>query len=48
MKRPLFSDHRTGVAVGLALLGAGFVVLHGAYDGSGRRKPWILGPFLPW
>lgn len=48
MKRPLIADHRTGVAVGLALLGAGFVVLWDAYDGHGRTKPKLLGPFLPW
>lgn len=48
MKRPLIADPRTGVAVGLALFAAGLVVLHDAYDGHGRNKPAILGPFLPW
>jgi len=48
MKRPLIADHRKGQALGLVLLVAGFVVLHDAYDGHGRRKPGVLGPFLPW
>ena len=48
MRRPIIASHRTAVAVGLVLTVAGFVVLHDAYDGHGRSKPAILGPFLPW
>lgn len=48
MKRPLIADHRKGTAVGLVLLVGGFVVLWDAYDGHGRQKPRLLGPFLPW
>ena len=48
MKRPLIADQRTGVVVGLTLLGFGFVVLHDAYDGHGSPKPWFLGSILPW
>ena len=48
MKRPFIADHKTETAVGLALVVAGFVVLYDAFDGRGRKKPAILGPFLPW
>ena len=48
MKRPLIKSQTTAVVAGCALVVAGFVVLHDAYDGRGRKKPMILGPFLPW
>jgi hypothetical protein len=36
------------IALGLVLTVAGYVVLYQAYEGSGGRKPIVLGPFLPW
>ena len=48
MHRPLIQDQSTAVVIGLGLVGAGFIVLHDAWDGRGGRKPWWLGPFLPW
>ena len=48
MRRPLIRRQATAVAVGGVLVLAGFFVLYDAYDGRGRRKPWALGPFLPW
>jgi len=48
MKHPIIRDQRAAVAVGGALVAAGFVVLYDAWDGRGRRKPWFLGPILPW
>ena len=48
MKRPMIANAQTGVVVGLILVVSGFVVLHDAYDGHGRKKPAIFGPFLPW
>ena len=47
-KRPYIADTGTEIALGLALVVAGFVLLYDAYDGRGRQKPRILGPFLPW
>jgi len=47
MGRPV-SKHGQAVTVGLALVVAGFWVLYRTYDGSGRPKPRVLGPFLPW
>ena len=40
--------HTRAVLLGLGLVGAGFWVLYRTYDGSGRPKPRLLGPFLPW
>lgn len=48
MRRPLIRNQTTAVVVGLALLASGFVVLYDAWDGRGGRKPWLLGPILPW
>lgn len=48
MGRPIIADKTTAVVVGAALLVAGFVVLYDAWDGRGGRKPWFLGPILPW
>lgn len=48
MKRPIIRDQRAAVAVGGVLVIGGFVVLYDAWDGRGRRKPWFLGPILPW
>jgi hypothetical protein len=48
MGRPLIRDHDTAVVVGAALALAGFLVLYGAWEGRGAKKPWFLGPFLPW
>ena len=48
MRRPIISDQRTEVGVGLVLVVVGFVLLHDAYDGRGKLKPRILGPLLPW
>lgn len=48
MHRPLIQDQGTAVTVGLALVGAGFYVLYDAWDGRGGKKPWYLGPILPW
>ena len=48
MARPLIRDHRTAVIVGGVLVLAGFAVLYDAWEGRGRRKPWLLGPILPW
>lgn len=48
MGRPLIADKTTAVVVGVVLLAAGFVVLYDAWDGRGGRKPWFLGPILPW
>lgn len=48
MKRPLIAHQRTGVGLGVALVVAGFIVLHDAYDGHGQKKPLLFGPFLPW
>jgi len=39
--------HAHAVALGVGLLVAGCWVLYRTYDGSGRRKPWFLGPFVP-
>jgi hypothetical protein len=48
VKRPLIAKQRTAVALGAALMVAGFVILHDAWEGRGGRKPWFLGPILPW
>jgi hypothetical protein len=48
MSRPLIADQRTGVVVGLVLLGGAFLVLHDAYDRRGRGAPWPLSALLPW
>ena len=48
MRRPVIANARTAEIAGLALLATGFFVLFDAYDGHGRAKPRILGPFLPW
>ncbi len=48
MRRPLIRDKGTAVIVGGALVAAGFVVLYDAWDGRGGKKPWFLGPVLPW
>ena len=42
------AQHTRQVILGLALVAGGFWVLYRAYDGSGRPKPPLLGPFLPW
>lgn len=48
MRRPVIRDKTTAVLVGGALLVAGFYVLYDAWEGRGGRKPWLLGPILPW
>lgn len=47
MSRPLIANQATATVVGWGLLVAGFVVLYGAYEGRGGRKPWWAGPLLP-
>jgi len=44
----LISNPRYDVGAGLVLVTLGFVVLHQAYEGRGRKMPVVLGPFLPW
>lgn len=36
------------IALGLVLTAAGYVILYNAFEGSGGKKPIVLGPFLPW
>lgn len=48
MRRPWIANADTEVILGLGLVVVGFALLYDAYDGRGRAKPRILGPFLPW
>lgn len=48
MQRPLFRSAAAAKVTGAVLVVAGFVCLYDAYDGRGGKKPWFLGPFLPW
>ncbi len=46
--RHLFSSPKTERYAGYGALLLGFYLLYGAYEGRGRRKPALSGPFLPW
>lgn len=48
MRRPYIASQGLEVAVGAAAVLVGFVLLYDAWDGRGGRKPWFLGPILPW
>jgi hypothetical protein len=48
MRRPWIAHQPTAVVVGVALTVAGFAMLYDAWEGRGGRKPWFLGPILPW
>ena len=48
MKHPVFANERTEKSVGIGLVVVGFFLLYDAYDGRGKQKPRVFGPFLPW
>lgn len=48
MSRPVIRSKQASILVGGALTLLGFVILYGAWEGRGGRKPRLLGPFLPW
>jgi hypothetical protein len=48
MRRAPVQDRRTCIAIGWTLTLAGFWFLWSAYEGRGGKKPWLLGPILPW
>lgn len=45
---PHLRDHRTAVAVGVALFLLGSWFLHDAYEGRGRKAPFVMRPFTWW
>lgn len=47
-RRHWIKDQQLELLLGAVMLGAGFLLLHDAYDGRGLKKPAILGPVLPW
>ena len=48
VRHPVVKHKPTAIALGALLVVAGYVILYGAWEGRGGRKPLILGPFLPW
>ncbi len=46
--RHLLKSPRGERLAGYGALLLGFYLLYGAYEGRGRRKPKLSGPFLPW
>jgi hypothetical protein len=46
--RHISSSPQLEAGIGIALVVAGFWILHQAYDGRGRKMPLALGPFVPW
>ncbi len=47
MKAPLFRDQRVAIAVGVLLVGAGYVCLYDAWEKRGKDKPLFARPLLP-
>jgi hypothetical protein len=48
VKRAPVRDRRTCIVVGTVLTTVGFWFLWSAWEGRGGKKPWPLGPILPW
>lgn len=47
-RKPIIPSQAVAIGLGVAFVGLGFVLLYDAFEGRGLRKPWPLGPFLPW
>lgn len=47
-RAPFIADRRAGAAAGVALLVAGWALLHDAYVRRGVQPPLLLRPFLWW
>lgn len=48
MRRAPVKSRRTTLTLGWVFLLLGFWFLWSAYEGRGGKKPWLLGPILPW
>jgi len=44
----IFRNRKAGAVVGVALLAAGWLVLHDAYSKRNVKMPMPLRPFYPW
>lgn len=47
MGRPYIASQSLEIGLGALAVVVGFCLLYDAWDGRGARRPWFLGPFLP-